>query len=210
MPYKIVVDADMVLIDYMAQLVRYVEDVRGHRAMMSYKFDPSYDLTYTFPSLKPAEMQEIIRDLSVAEDYYIEIPLIDGAVDGVRHLREAFPDTSIVCVTSGGNHPLTREMRLKNLAPFELDEIITLPLNGSKVETLLELQEPGGQCILFDDSIGHVQAAAENGQVGVLYTQPYNSDEDVLHRVDDWNSIVQWCAANLPHLLAQSSARLRV
>ncbi|RCK07808.1 hypothetical protein TH5_01835 [Thalassospira xianhensis MCCC 1A02616] len=207
MPYKIVFDADMVLIDYMAQLVRYVEEVRGHRALMSYKFDPSYDLAYTFPSLKPAEMQEIIRELSVAEDYYSDIPLMKGAKDGIARIREELPDTPVVCVTSGGNHPLTREMRLKNLAPFELDEIITLPLNGSKVATLLELQEPGGQCILFDDSIGHVRAAAENGQVGVLYSQPYNTDEDVLHRVKDWNEIVQWCTTNLPQL-SQRSSRL--
>lgn len=193
-PPAIILDADMVLVDYIGQLVRYMAERHGVQPAMPYEQEDDYNLTGMYPALAGG-LRPYILGLARDPDYYASIPFLPGAERALADIRAALPGVPLVCVTSGGSDPVTRELRLANLAPLGLDEVVTLPLGAAKADVLAGFA-PG--CWFVDDMPRHVAEAEAAGHRGILFHHRYNAGAPAMHRADGWPAVVETVLAPLP------------
>ena len=186
-PPAIILDADLVLLDYMAQFERYMSERHGIGPSVPWSEETSYgSLSMMYPSL-PRPASAYFAEMSVEPGYFGCIPFIEGAEKGVADLRRLHPDSPLVCVTAAGTHPSTLAMRSKNLEPFGFEHLIVLPLGAAKADVFASYA-PG--CWVVDDVPAHVASAEAAGHVGILFSQPTNRHVDHPMRAADWSDVV--------------------
>jgi hypothetical protein len=184
-PPAILLDADLVLLNYVAQLTRFMAERHGLASAVPWEAECFYDMPTMYQRL-PRPIRTYFEEMAHDPDYYASIPFMDGAIEGVQRLRRSFPDVPVICITSGGDSVPTRAMRLENLAPLCLDAVVTLPLYSAKAAAFSTYRSG---CWVVDDLPAHVLSAEEVGHHGVLFSHAYNRTAQGLRRASTWQEL---------------------
>lgn len=182
MEFVLGLDCDGVVLDYLPALMDFAR-FRGHHVACEPHEVDSYDMSRAFPGMSAEELFKLIGEFSV-HDSFADISEFAGFTTAISKIRNEFPSIRLIAITSAGTEERTAELRRRNLAAYDFEEVHVLPLGASKKEHLREL--PAGS-IFVDDLKKHVNAAEEVGHTGVLVRQPYNTDDDHHHVFADWN-----------------------
>lgn len=195
LPPALLLDADMVLLDYLEHFSRYLREQHALHPAVPCSEEGNYAMTTMYPQLGQSGLIAYIQEMARDRRYYASVPFLPGVKRGLAELSRQLPGVPFICVTACGEEAITRVMRLENLAPLALDDVITLPLHASKKD-VLETFEPG--CWFVDDMPHHVADAEELGHYGILFHQPYNTTVPVRRRAREWEDVTAMICGAIP------------
>lgn len=107
-------DVDGVILDYVTGFLNHARKL-GHTPSCEADKVSSWNMKSVFPSLDEATIWNIVESFSV-DDGFGRLNAFDDAVETIKALKEEYVDHPIVAITSAGSSPITRSLRLTNLA----------------------------------------------------------------------------------------------
>jgi hypothetical protein len=171
MPF--LVDVDEVLLDWTSGFQNFMEPLGHKRSEAGHN---TWRLEDAYPGFEgdPQEMKKLVEAFNGSTHFGFLLP-VTGAASGLRRLREEFPESAIVGVSSCGDSAVTLSIRKANLNRFFpglLDTIICLPLGGDKTR-LFRSFRPG---VVIDDGIHNLKAAEATGHRAIAFDRPWNKE----------------------------------
>lgn len=184
---NVILDVDGVILDYMSHFARFME-YEGMPPKVSHLHEGDYNLVNMFPGLSRPEVTDHMVRMSRMPEWFSTFPLMPGAAEGIRRLRE-ITGGSIVCLTSAGQDPEQYAWREHNLRGLGLDGLEMLPFGADKEEALSKY-EPGS--LFVDDLPANLLKGELAGMETVLFHSPMNITGRGSFRVaDDWPHLLE-------------------
>jgi hypothetical protein len=177
-------DVDGIALDWLQGFSKYMESI-GYKSLHD---KPSfYSMEDIFPTLE--KPYKHIMDFQHS-DFYKDLTAYQDAKENYAKLHEL--GVKIVFLSSCGETEHIKNTRLAQLErefSGKFDDIILLPLNASKLDTLSKFEKGN---VFVDDLMAHSIDAAKIGHKSFLKNMSYNVNEEGsgVARVDDLKEIL--------------------
>ena len=158
-PNHIIFDADGVLLSYTEAFCGYMRHVHNIEQARPTERQSSFNMNCLFPDCD--DVFSYVKKFAVHHSFS-EIEPIDGAVEGLREIRALAKDVKIHVVTSCGDDPATRAMRLACLKRnFGMTgNINVLGLSSKKFDTLSAFPK---NSLFIDDKFQNIECGRKAG-----------------------------------------------
>lgn len=168
-PTHIILDADGVLLNYTEAFCGYMRHVHNIDQVRPTELQHNFDMTCLFPDCD--DVFSYVKKFALHPSFS-EIEPLDGAVEGIREIRTLAPDAKIHVVTSCGDDPLTRTMRLECLKRnFGIEgNVNTLGLSSKKFNTLSAFPR---NSLFIDDKFQNIECGRRAG-LDSIWFKPSN------------------------------------
>lgn len=178
----LIVDIDGVVLDHVEGMYRWANSL-GIKTSCEPAVMDCYTMRPMFGDKHLYEIGLLLRAYSV-DEAFASIPEMAGFSTALKDVREQFPDMKLIAISAPGASDATVRLRRKNLEAFRFDEIHLLEMGASKAELLKAMPK---HSIYFDDLAEHVASAELAGIKAVLFRQPHNTLDQVVHEANDWS-----------------------
>ncbi len=180
----IALDVDQVLVEWLQPFISWMLG-RGYEIDCPAEEVPWATFHQHFIGQTLESVLECTQEFNESPEF-AHLPLIEGALEGVRALRWiAGNEFRLIAVSSAGRKPVTTELRCRNLEPFGLDHVHIVPLRESKAGVLVKENVK----VLIDDTPRYVNEARDRGILGILFDQPHNRGREDVHRAFGWKHV---------------------
>jgi uncharacterized HAD superfamily protein len=181
----ILTDCDGVLLDWETTFAQWI-------GRQGYKFNPNNDDQYSINArynIPHGQGSEVVDEFNHSSEF----EYLEPWRDAVQYVKQLAADGwRFVVITTAGSHPLTYELRLRNLEKVFGKDVFkslhVLPLHSNKGVELEKYKDSGLYWI--EDKPGNADLGLEYGLRPLLMTAPYNlSYNGAVPRVNNWKEI---------------------
>jgi uncharacterized HAD superfamily protein len=181
----ILTDCDGVLLDWESAFAKWI-------GQQGYKFNPLYDNEYSINArygIPNGQGSDIVEQFNYSSDFEFLTPWRDA----VKYVRQLGAEGwKFVVITTAGSHPMTYELRMKNLENVFGKDIFkslhVLPVHGDKGVELVKYNNSGLYWV--EDKPSNADLGLQYGLKPLLMTAPYNlSYNGAVPRVNSWQEI---------------------
>lgn len=166
----VIYDVDGVLLDWVGAFNSWVE-AKGFRRKET--GEDRYNLWERFEGMTPLLSDQLIQEFAVSSAYG-QMRWIEGAHAGVVALRNSFPTSRHVVVTSCGHEIETLYMRAAQLRGMGFHEFHPVAVGAEKRPWF----SGGGRTLVIEDSPHHLESARAAGCITIALAQPWNKEWD--------------------------------
>ncbi|HQT80509.1 MAG TPA: hypothetical protein PLD10_26000 [Rhodopila sp.] len=175
------IDLDDVCFDWLTTF-------KGYAARVGLKFVPgnehNYDLVDSFPNNDPELVYRHLRAFNHMTDYFYMEPRA-GATDVLFALRNEFPNSLFIAVSSCGTDSITARARRYQTRHLPLDSMILLPMGQGKANVYRQFTKG----YVIEDGPQNLRAATQAGHYAICFDAPYNRHVEAPLRITAWSEL---------------------
>jgi FMN phosphatase YigB (HAD superfamily) len=184
---QILTDVDGVLLNWEGPFHEWMR-LKGHIP----KAKSSYHIFECYPQLDKKIVNDLVLTFN-ASAWMGYLPPIEDAVHWVREMHEKH-GVVLTCITSMGDDPLARKLRIMNLERVfgnVIHDVIILGCGACKAKVLQEYR--GSNMIWLEDNIKNANAGVDANLETYLFNRQYNQKTytrpEAFTRVDNWRQL---------------------
>lgn len=182
------IDIDDVCVDWTTGFFRYMTKI-GHKPKSQVCY--TWDLGPIFPELSSNDIYKAAHDFNLSISF-LSLQEVEGAAESLAILREYFPHSRFIAVSSGGNEDLITSARMYQLRNFHFETSEFLPIHSCKKVVYAKYPD----AVVIDDHTTNILASIEAGHArSILFSRPSNmtfrSDAPGFRRAANWAEVVR-------------------